>query len=76
MSMPTIEPEDVGAAPAAGGGTEAVQQSAAEAQEMLYQAEDKAINMADKVGRVAVKAMGPLGRLRQKIADKLNAPTE
>jgi len=27
MSMPTIEPEDVGAAPAAGGGTEAVQQS-------------------------------------------------
>lgn len=74
MSMqPTIDPE-LGPQPDGGGTPEAVQAGAQEAQEMLYQAEDKAITAADKVGQVAAKALGPLGRLRQRIADRLNTP--
>ena len=75
MSMPTIEPE-TGVQPEAGGGPEPVMETAAEAQEMLYQAEDKAISLADRVGQVAAKVWAPVERLRQKIVDSLNTPTE
>ena len=66
MSMPTIDPE---LQPEAGGGPGEKMENA---QEALYQAEDKAIGLAQGVERQRAKFWAPVAEWLQRVWDKMS----